>query len=191
MSEGFIGEIRSFAFPFAPAGWAVCNGASMPVAQNQALYALLGVYYGGTINKNFNLPNLCGRAMVGRTTNAATMNSLLSQYNIGQQVGAATVALKESTTPMHSHFMGVYNGDSTVNANPTKAPAVFANALPPTGVAPTPAAPNLYASQPGTVHTLNPGSVTSAGAGVAHNNIQPSLGILYCIATNGYFPPRN
>jgi microcystin-dependent protein len=56
--DPFIGEIRAFGFNFAPRGWAQCNGQLMPIAQNQALFALLGTTYGGDGRTTFALPNL-------------------------------------------------------------------------------------------------------------------------------------
>jgi len=61
--DGYIGEIRAFAFNFTPDYWLPCDGRSLPIAQNQALYAIIGTIYGGSGN-NFNLPNLQGRAPV-------------------------------------------------------------------------------------------------------------------------------
>ena len=92
--DPFLGEIRICAFPFAPTGWAFCNGALLPLAQNQALFALLGVQYGGDGSKNFGLPDLRGRTAVHRD------NNLFIQGKTG---GAETVQLNATTLPQHSH----------------------------------------------------------------------------------------
>lgn len=69
MSEPFLGEIRPFSFGIVPKGWAACNGQTLPIHQNQALYSLLGTIYGGDGVTTFALPDLRGecpftRAMV-------------------------------------------------------------------------------------------------------------------------------
>ena len=65
MSEPFVGEIRSFGFNFAPRGWAQCNGQLLPIAQNTALFSLLGTTYGGDGRSTFGLPNLSGSVAMG------------------------------------------------------------------------------------------------------------------------------
>ena len=60
----FLGEVRRFAFNFAPRGWATCDGQSLPINQNQALYSLIGTTYGGGGNNTFSLPDLRGRTAV-------------------------------------------------------------------------------------------------------------------------------
>ena len=61
MSEPFLAEIRIVGFNFAPRGWALCDGQLMPIAQNQSLYSLLGMTYGGDGRTDFALPDLRGR----------------------------------------------------------------------------------------------------------------------------------
>lgn len=63
--EAFLGSIMMFGFGFAPRGWAYCNGATLNIAQNSALYALLGTTYGGNGTTTFALPNLTGRTPIG------------------------------------------------------------------------------------------------------------------------------
>lgn len=62
MTEPYIGEIQLFGFDFNPVGWALCNGATLPLQQNTTLYSLLGIVYGGNGTTTFQLPNFCGRA---------------------------------------------------------------------------------------------------------------------------------
>ncbi len=64
MNEPFIGEIRLFGGNFAPKGWALCNGQTLPINQNQALFSLLGTTYGGNGTTTFNLPDLRDRVPV-------------------------------------------------------------------------------------------------------------------------------
>ena len=56
--EPYLGEIRLFPFNFVPRGWAACNGALLGIAQNQALFALIGTTFGGDGRANFALPDL-------------------------------------------------------------------------------------------------------------------------------------
>ena len=88
MSEPFIGEIRSFGFNFAPIGWAQCNGQLLPIAQNTALFSILGTYYGGDGKSTFGLPNLMGRLPMG-----ASRGSNLSQRQLGESGGVESVSL--------------------------------------------------------------------------------------------------
>ena len=64
MSSPFIGEIRMFGGNFAPAGWALCDGATLAIAENDVLFNLIGTTYGGDGQSTFNLPDLRGRAPV-------------------------------------------------------------------------------------------------------------------------------
>jgi microcystin-dependent protein len=65
MSEPFLGQIILVGFNFAPQGWAFCAGQLLSIAQNTALFSLLGTTYGGDALSNFALPDLRGRAAVG------------------------------------------------------------------------------------------------------------------------------
>jgi microcystin-dependent protein len=69
MADPYLGEIRTFGFNFPPKGWAMCNGQLLPINQNQALFSLLGTFYGGNGINNFALPNLQGRVALGGMSN--------------------------------------------------------------------------------------------------------------------------
>lgn len=171
MADPFVGEIKINAFGFAPRGWSTCDGQVMTMNQNAALYALLGTYYGGDGKTTFCLPDLRGRTPVhfGVSPSGTT-------YNIGTAAGAETVTIAISTMPNHNHqCFGV---------------AVAANKAPPTGNFYAQPSVNIYVSPPSALTPLHPSTVSSAGGGQAHNNMQPSLTLNFCIATVGYFPPR-
>ena len=70
MAEPFVAEIRLFGFNFAPTGWAQCNGQILPIAQNTALFSLLGTNYGGDGRVTFALPDLRGRTTIGSSDKA-------------------------------------------------------------------------------------------------------------------------
>ena len=178
--EPYIGQLCIAAFNFAPPGWAVCNGALLNIAQNQALYALLGTNFGGDGKTTFALPDLRGRSPVGASGFATSPPTTVTPYRLGDKGGAETVALTANTTPMHAHTLAASTNKGTVGVNGN----IFAEQTLPSG-----GTANLYApaSTP-TVILSNP--VSTAGAGQGHDNMQPSLVLNYLIATTGTFPQR-
>src|SRR6478735_4232004 len=98
MAQPFVGEIRMFAGNFAPAGWAFCNGALMPISENDTLFNLIGTTYGGDGQATFGLPNLCGRLPLH-----AGQGSGLTNRIIGEASGVETVTLTTSQMPTHNH----------------------------------------------------------------------------------------
>lgn len=176
MSDPFLGEIRLFAFAYAPQGWALCNGAILNVSQYQALYALIGNYYGGTAPTTFALPDFRGRAPL----------SVSSQYNYGATGGFETAPLTTAMMPMHTH---AYNAASTPgsknNAGTNQSSVFTANGV-------TTGAASVYLTGSTTNMTvLDPSGCSPAGGGQPHANIQPSIVLNFCIATSGLFPMRN
>ncbi|PXF28722.1 hypothetical protein WH50_24750 [Pokkaliibacter plantistimulans] len=172
MSDAFLGEIRMFSFPFAPTSWAKCDGATMQVAQNQALFSLLGNSYGGDLKTYFNLPDLRGRTPMGNTDpNAATTPG-----------GAEAVTLTVAQIPLHNHDVQV----TTETGTDAAAKDTFYAGVP-QGVGPSPA--NLYGQASSNLVKIQP-SLTSTGGGQAHNNMQPFLVTNFCICISGIYPPR-
>src|SRR5215475_4204714 len=113
MSSPYIGEIRMFAGNFAPAGWALCNGALIPIDQNDALFNLIGTTYGGDGQTTFALPNLQSRVPV----------HVGPGFALGQAGGAETVTLTTSQIPAHSHvpLATVRPSSQQSTASPTNA----------------------------------------------------------------------
>lgn len=116
--DAFIGTILPWAPTYAPRGWALCNGQQLTVSQYQAVYALLGVTYGGSPNVNFNLPNLCGRVPVG----AGVLSGTSTNFTQGQSNGALQTVLTTSQVPLVPHTHTITNttsatggGTGTVN----------------------------------------------------------------------------
>jgi microcystin-dependent protein len=97
MSDAFIGQIKLVPYSFAPRGWAFCNGQLLSIAQNTALFSLLGTQYGGNGIQTFALPDLRGR--------------VATHYGNGQvqgeRSGSETVTLIESQLPSHTHQLAV------------------------------------------------------------------------------------
>ena len=98
MADPFVAEIRIFGFNFAPKGWAFCNGQTMPIQQNTALFSLLGTTYGGDGKTTFALPNLEGNAPMHPGQGPG-----LSLHNLGETGGSETVSLLQSEIPAHDH----------------------------------------------------------------------------------------
>lgn len=190
----FLGEIRLFAFNFVPEGWLACNGQSLNVQENQALYSLIGNFYGGD-NKAFNLPDLRGRVAVGAGTGTG-----LSSVPFAGMGGAEKVTLNITQMPTHLHqftegtvFMPVSTQPGDTN-DPTKgvpAPIVI-NVDDPNGF--VTATANAFRTGGGdTTQPLNlKGAVSSvSGGGQPFNHRDPFLGLQYCICTeNADYPVK-
>jgi microcystin-dependent protein len=169
MSQPFVGEIKLFGFPFPPRGYALCNGQILSIAQNQALFSLLGVTYGGNGTTNFALPDLRSRTPVH-------FSSTLPQ---GAPTGAENVTLTTQTMPTHMHLL---RGTSTTADSRACNASSFANDS-------TTAADFFTASA--NLVAISPQTVGPAGGNQPHENMQPYLVMSYCIALNGVFPSRN
>lgn len=182
MSEPYLSQIMMFGGNFAPKRYAFCNGNLLSIAQNSALFSLLGTTYGGNGTTNFALPNLqsCLPISFGQGPG-------LSNYNLGQAGGSQNVTLLQNDVPPHSHaFMASTNASATTSAS-------IQNTLVPGR--PYTGNPGLYANpggQPPLVpHPMAPGACGMAGGNQPHNNLMPSLAITFVIATSGVFPSRN
>ncbi|MDZ3824355.1 MAG: tail fiber protein [Pseudoxanthomonas sp.] len=170
MSEPFLGEIRIVPFNFAPSWWARCNGQLLPLAQNTALFSLLGTQFGGNGQTTFALPNLQGRAPLHQGQGPG-----LSLREMGQTGGSAAVTLTQAQLPAHTHPVSATSAAAD-RANARDAlPAVAADAAYGT------AAP---------LQALAAAGVTPAGGGAPHPNMQPYLVLNFIIALSGIFPSR-
>ncbi|WP_255512707.1 phage tail protein [Flavobacterium sp. GT3R68] len=171
--DAYLGEIRMFAGNYAPAGWATCDGQLLPIAQNTALFSLLGTMYGGDGQTTFALPDLRGRVPVHSGTGPG-----LSNYQQGQAGGSEANTITVSQMPAHNHTILAVTADGNQN--------VATNNLP----ANTKALDKEYSSaNPDT--TMNPGMVGNTGGNQPVNNIQPYLAVTYIIALQGIYPPHN
>ena len=180
MSQPFLGEIRMFGGNFAPRGWAFCNGQILAIAQNTALFSLLGTTYGGNGQTTFALPDLRGRLPLNQGQGPG-----LSSYDLGRASGSETVTLLTTEMPAHTHAP-----TNTVNASARADSSTPASCVPAdTG------GPQIYASAPDGSTTMFPGMITTTVAPVGgsqpHANMQPYLVVSFIIATEGIFPSRN
>jgi len=179
MAEPFIGQIIMFAGNFQIRGYAFCNGQTLAISQNTALFSILGTTYGGNGQTTFALPNLQSRVPIHFGQGPG-----LSPYVLGQQAGSENVTLTSQQMPAHNHnvLTNSSNGNSSTPENNFIAPAVLSGA--------TPTAVNGYRnSQDGTL--MNAQSLSIAGGNQPHPNIQPYLALNFLIALQGIFPSRN
>lgn len=178
MSDPFLGEIKLWMMSWAPKGWALCDGSLLTVSQNQGLYALIGVQFGGNPTTNFNLPDMRGRVAIGYNPGATEDGR--SAYAVGANGGAEGVTLTAAQVPGHTHSVSA----DTASGNATPATnALFATVA--TSVVSF--EPYTYAA-PDT--PLNAASLTTYGGGEPHANVQPFAVLNFAICTSGLWPPR-
>jgi microcystin-dependent protein len=174
MADPFVAEIRIFPFNFAPKGWATCDGQILPISQNTALFSLLGTTYGGNGQSTFALPNMQGNAPMHPGQGKG-----LSLHDLGETGGTQFVTLLETEIPSHSHPWQANAAPASLNApdnNRTIARSSGGNVYK-AGVNPD--------SQ-----MAIPQALGLTGGSQPHNNMQPYLTLLFCIALQGVFPPR-
>lgn len=166
MGTPFVGEIRIFAGNFAPVGWAFCDGSLLAIAENDALFNLIGTTYGGDGQSTFALPDLRSRVPVH-------MGSGLS---LAQTGGEETVTLTVNQMPAHTHVPQANSGTGTQTS---PAGNVWANSA----NAPYSAnAPNA---------AMDPAAAGLAGGSQPHDNMIPFLAINFIISLFGIFPSQS
>jgi len=164
VAEPYIGEIRVFAGNFAPAGWVFCDGQLLPIAENEALFTLLGTMYGGDGQSTFAVPDLRGRLALHAGNGVPP----------GQSAGTETVALTTDQLPAHTHAFQVASSRGTLTSPAGKLPAQSVTVVPYTNHAPS--------------ANLHPDAITGSGAGDPHGNMQPYLCISSIISLFGIYP---
>jgi microcystin-dependent protein len=204
--DPYIGQIILWSASFAPVGWAFCDGSLLQIAQNQALFSIIGTTYGGDGRTTFGIPDLRGRVPVGVNSN----NANLIVTRLGDKFGAENVKLSTSQLPMHTHQANAsvdtsslsvsvkgtpYNNGNATLSNP-EANACLANGNTPGGDT-----PNIYNTSSATgnmassIATIN-GSIAvnlqvqPAGTSDPVKMFQPSMALNYIIATEGIYPQR-
>ena len=177
MSDPFIGEIRMFGGNFPPQGWAFCNGAVMAIAQNDALFTLIGTTYGGDGQSTFALPDLQGRVPMHQGTGSV----------IGQKAGVESVTLTNNQIPAHNHPVQAASGTRGAVAVPAANTILGDEVLNP-AQNPTPFA---YLPAGGAATPLAPISIGPTGGNLPHDNMQPFLTINFIISLFGIFPSQN
>lgn len=176
MTEPYIGEIQLFGFDFNPVGWALCNGATLPVAQNTTLFSLLGANYGGNGSSTFQLPNFCARAGCEQGQGGG-----LSDRNLGDTFGTAAVALLTTQIPPHQHGIVALSQTDRTKKSGTPANGAALSALGSSTARP-------FVTMPQPDAQFSPTALLPTGNGVAHENQQPYLAVNFCIALSGDYP---
>lgn len=172
MSEPFLAEIRIVGFNFAPHGNAQCDGAILPISQNQSLFSLLGTAYGGDGRTSFGLPDLRGRTPIHTEQTTGTVPRVG-----GERGGVENHTLIAGQMPSHTH---------RVRATPATATAT----VPGSSVLPGVRDVKTYRPRGDSV-AMHSTAVTKVGGGQQHNNMQPYLVLNYIIALQGLFPSHN
>ena len=172
MGEPYVGEIRMFGGNFAPAGWAFCDGSTLPISENDVLFTLIGTTYGGDGETTFNLPDLRGRVPIHQG------QGQVQNYIIGEAGGVETVTLATQQIPVHNHPM-VASSENGQQPQPTGANLAQTN----------PGFPYVAMSQP--FVQLNAAAAALTGGSQPHENMAPSLVISFIISLYGVFPPQS
>ncbi|MCA9441425.1 MAG: phage tail protein [Candidatus Omnitrophica bacterium] len=173
MSEPFIAEIRIFAGNFAPRNWAFCDGQILPIAQNTALFSLIGTTYGGDGRTTTGLPNLQGKVPMHPGSGPG-----LTTRRLGESGGVETVTLTEAQMAQHSHPLAASQ------------PLADDDDPGPTKYLATGRGLGLYKA-PESLVSMAPEAITSVGEGQPHNNLQPFLVLQFIIALVGLYPSRS
>ncbi|MDE1156499.1 MAG: tail fiber protein [Acidobacteriaceae bacterium] len=183
MSQPLLGTIALFAGNFAPKGWALCAGQLLPIAQNAALFSILGTTYGGNGSSTFALPNLCGRAPVG-----AGQSTTGTSYTLGQSFGAESVTLNANQLPAHMHVVAP-PVSSSIGTQVTPSGGYPAQVNPGGSRGSSASSYNAYASVSNAQAAAY--NTASTGNNLAVSILSPSLVVNYIIALQGIFPSRN
>lgn len=172
MAQPYVGEIRMFAGNFAPAGWAFCNGALMPISENETLWGLLGTTYGGNGTTTFGLPDLQGRLPMHQGQGSG----ISQNYTLALAGGVESVALTTNQIPSHNHSMVCSTNIATL-ASPSG--AVLGQST---------LAQMYYGDTSDTA--LASTSISSIGGSQPHTNFQPYLCVSFIISLYGLYPSQ-
>ncbi|HUI30567.1 MAG TPA: tail fiber protein [Candidatus Acidoferrales bacterium] len=170
MATPYLGEIRMVGFNFAPVGWALCDGSTLNISENDALYSLIGTTYGGNGQTTFNLPDLRGRVPIhmGRDQPG-------NVYVLGQNGGVEAV-------PLTANQVGAHNHTLMASDNKASQPTVSGNVW-------AVATETVYTDRPGNA-AMNPAAMTLSGQSLPHENMIPFQVVNFIIALQGTYPTQ-
>jgi microcystin-dependent protein len=162
-----------FAGNFAPLGWAFCDGSVLSIAENDALFTLIGTTYGGDGQTTFALPDLRGRLPINTGQGPG-----LSNHSLGESGGVESVTLTVNQMPAHPHaFVGTSSNASA--ANPANAMVAAPSTI------------DLFRPATAPNANLAANALEMAGGSQPHDNLQPYLCISFIISLFGIFPPQS
>lgn len=173
----YIGELMIVGFNFCPRGWIPAEGQLLAIASYQALFSLYGTNYGGDGRTSFGMPDLRGRVAIGEGAGPG-----LPTATLGAKLGAEIEVMTSAKMPSHNHAVNANNLDGDKAGPGGKLLAA----------APTGGAGNetIYSTSAPN-KTMSSSMITSTGSGTAFSIVDPKLGLLHCVSTQGLFPPRN
>ena len=176
MGQPYVGEIRMFGGNFAPNGWMLCQGQTLPISENDVLFVLIGTTYGGDGQSTFNLPNLASRVPIHMGTGPSGIT-----YQIGEQAGTQQETLSTQQIPIHNH-------PALATSNTGNSPSPLGTVL----AAPTAATISGIATYGNDTpySALAPATVTPQGGSQPHENCQPFLCVNFIISLFGVFPTQ-
>lgn len=173
MSTPYVGEIRMFGGNFAPAGWLLCQGQVVSIAENETLFNLIGTTYGGDGQETFAIPNLSSRVPVHMGQGPGLQN-----YTIGEAAGVEQVTLTTQQIPNHTHPLV---GSTAVGSAPGPSGNILASSSIVTPYNPIETPASLMAAN----------SIAPTGGSQPHENTQPFLCINFIISLFGIYPSPN
>ncbi len=184
--ETFMGFISPFPWNWPPRNWTNCEGQLLPIAQYNALFALLGVTFGGDARNNFGIPDLRGRQIIGMGYGPG-----LTPRMVGEWFGAEYVTLTSNNLPAHTHTMTASNTDAEdLTQTPEAHWTLGAAATITGGRTPVTTPVQMYGPpDPDTPVQSAPSSI--AGHNTPVGTMPPALCLNFCIALFGIFPSRN
>jgi microcystin-dependent protein len=168
MSDPYVGEIRMFGGNFAPAGWHWCDGALLPISENETLFTVIGTTYGGDGQETFALPNLQSRFPLHQGTGTDGIS-----YTIGEAAGTESVTITTNQMPTHTHAM--------------LGSEAAADQLTPANNLPAEATKRFFLT-PGSLTPMSPAAVSPTGGTQPHENMQPFQVVSFIISLFGLFP---
>jgi microcystin-dependent protein len=174
--QQYLAQVILLGFNFAPKGWAFCAGQTLPINSNQALFSIIGTFYGGNGTQTFQLPDLRGRVPIHWGQGLGQPD-----YSIAEIGGTQTTTLFPSNLPLHNHPMSAFTGAGN-NGDPignvlAKGPVITGTNV------------NVYSTTANT--TMAPTAIVPNGGNLPIPVLQPYLTLNYCISLSGIYPSRN
>jgi microcystin-dependent protein len=172
VGQPYIGEIRMFGGNFAPAGWMFCQGQTIPISENDALFTLIGTTYGGDGQETFQLPDLQGRLPL----HAGQGPGISQNYQLGEKGGVESVTISTQTMPIHNHA-AIASNDAGTSPNPSNNLLAVNNVV------------QFFSGDVGN-NPMAGSSILPVGGSQPHENLQPYLCVSFIISLFGVFPTQ-